>query len=434
MRPDSSCSPRLSDRRFLFWQVALALSVLVLGLTTDVERILALIWGGSGRHMVLIGLTLATLIANPICHRSFPRGPTLPLVGCVLGTALSIVLDRNLIRLQTWTAEVGAGLIVGLSALMLATFLVRQHLERAHLGVRWVAAASTILLWYANVACLILSTRTGRLSLTNLGPFNANLIAGGTLILLAMGAVLFPPAWVTRVLRRPQLQDFLTDPDPDTISDAFPEPCQLATSPPERASRRWLIVLVAGLALLPVLFLRYLPPDNRPIVPLQSLAFSPLGEAENTVIAAIDAAKSEIKIAMFAFTNRPIRESVIRAKKRGVDVQVILDRKQASSSYSVWRRGEWKTEAIPTRFSTQTRGFMHHKYAVIDGKTVLTGSFNWTGQAEGVNQENLLVLESPTLASRYLENFARIPCSSVPPLDPTGPGDRAGSGRTMIDE
>ena len=44
---------------------------------------------------------------------------------------------------------------------------------------------------------------------------------------------------------------------------------------------------------------------------------------------------------------------------------------------------------------------LHHKFAVIDGKTVITGSFNWSPAAAHTNDETLLVIHSPTLAAHF---------------------------------
>ena len=51
---------------------------------------------------------------------------------------------------------------------------------------------------------------------------------------------------------------------------------------------------------------------------------------------------------------------------------------------------------------------------VIDGETVLTGSFNWSVNAERFNAENLVALKSPALAAFYAENFAHRRARSVP--------------------
>jgi phosphatidylserine/phosphatidylglycerophosphate/cardiolipin synthase-like enzyme len=45
---------------------------------------------------------------------------------------------------------------------------------------------------------------------------------------------------------------------------------------------------------------------------------------------------------------------------------------------------------------------------VVDGQTILTGSYNWTRSAETRNEENLVVLDDPFLAGRFAEEFERI--------------------------
>ncbi len=51
---------------------------------------------------------------------------------------------------------------------------------------------------------------------------------------------------------------------------------------------------------------------------------------------------------------------------------------------------------------------MHHKFAVIDGAVVITGSFNWTAQAVKNNQENILFLENEKVAKLYKDEFERL--------------------------
>jgi len=51
---------------------------------------------------------------------------------------------------------------------------------------------------------------------------------------------------------------------------------------------------------------------------------------------------------------------------------------------------------------------MHHKFVVVDDKIVATGSFNWTASAERWNRENLLVINSTSLARRYTKEFDKI--------------------------
>lgn len=66
------------------------------------------------------------------------------------------------------------------------------------------------------------------------------------------------------------------------------------------------------------------------------------------------------------------------------------------------------TEVQVRRHTGFGGGIMHHKFAVVDEETVLTGSFNWTYAADNENDENLLVLSDKALAGQYSDEFARL--------------------------
>ena len=51
---------------------------------------------------------------------------------------------------------------------------------------------------------------------------------------------------------------------------------------------------------------------------------------------------------------------------------------------------------------------MHHKFVVIDGLEVITGSFNWTVQADKANMENIVTIQDGSLANRYIDEFNKI--------------------------
>jgi phosphatidylserine/phosphatidylglycerophosphate/cardiolipin synthase-like enzyme len=90
------------------------------------------------------------------------------------------------------------------------------------------------------------------------------------------------------------------------------------------------------------------------------------------------------------------------AHRRGVKVEVILDKSQRTQSYSsatfLFNAG------IPTRIDAQ-HSIAHNKVMIIDGKTVITGSFNFTKAAEESNAENLLIIHDEKLASFYTKNW-----------------------------
>jgi phosphatidylserine/phosphatidylglycerophosphate/cardiolipin synthase-like enzyme len=57
---------------------------------------------------------------------------------------------------------------------------------------------------------------------------------------------------------------------------------------------------------------------------------------------------------------------------------------------------------------------MHHKAIVIDRATVILGSYNFTRSAEEKNDENILIIHDPALASQFLIEFERIYQSATP--------------------
>ncbi|RME03571.1 MAG: phospholipase D family protein [Planctomycetota bacterium] len=141
--------------------------------------------------------------------------------------------------------------------------------------------------------------------------------------------------------------------------------------------------------------------------------FSPRGGAEKAILQLIRSAREEILVAIYMFTNRAIAGKLIDAAKRGVRVSVLLDAKQKNIPYSQAKTLE--RYRIDIRYVIPRRGKgadtrwskFHHKFAVIDKKWVITGSYNWTGAAETKNQENLLVIYSKSLAKQYRKEFLK---------------------------
>jgi len=115
--------------------------------------------------------------------------------------------------------------------------------------------------------------------------------------------------------------------------------------------------------------------------------FSPDGGAAEEIIRQIENAESYIDIAMYSFTYEPIAEAVIRAKNRGVRVRILMDKVQSQGRYSKYKFFLENGVAV---ILDRHPGIMHNKIAVIDGRVLFTGSYNWTRSAEQLNQENLL--------------------------------------------
>jgi phosphatidylserine/phosphatidylglycerophosphate/cardiolipin synthase-like enzyme len=131
--------------------------------------------------------------------------------------------------------------------------------------------------------------------------------------------------------------------------------------------------------------------------------FSPMGGCTEAVVSALDAAKKTVLVQAYSFTSAPIAKALVDAHKRGVDVRVILDKSQKSERYT--SATFLANEGVPT-YIDAAHNIAHNKVMVLDGKTVITGSFNFTKNAEEGNAENLLVISNaPELAQRYTANW-----------------------------
>ncbi len=111
-----------------------------------------------------------------------------------------------------------------------------------------------------------------------------------------------------------------------------------------------------------------------------------------------------IQILIYSFTLDSIGDALIEAHNRGVEVQVVFETSQIDqdSEYS-----KLKNAGIEIKKDTNSAD-MHNKVMIIDGIIVLTGSFNYSERGEERNNENLLVINSTTVATTYGQEFTEI--------------------------
>ena len=131
--------------------------------------------------------------------------------------------------------------------------------------------------------------------------------------------------------------------------------------------------------------------------------FSPKGGCTEAIVRELKKAKSEILLLAYSFTSKAIAEALVEAKGRGVHVDIVLDRSNEQETYSELSDllGKGLVPLIDSHHA-----IAHNKVIVIDGHTVVTGSFNFTNQAEHDNAENLLIFAGhPEVARSYRQNF-----------------------------
>lgn len=137
-------------------------------------------------------------------------------------------------------------------------------------------------------------------------------------------------------------------------------------------------------------------------VSLPDYAFSPRGGTEAAIIKALDAARSSVDVAMFTLTSANIMEALKRASARGVKVKLLLFRGQKFPFLQ-----EAKESRITLRWKDgrKEKGQMHNKFAVLDRRLLINGSFNWTVTAETFNTENTIFTAEPEYAGAYQAEF-----------------------------
>jgi len=133
--------------------------------------------------------------------------------------------------------------------------------------------------------------------------------------------------------------------------------------------------------------------------------FCPEDNCSTQLISHIDSAQEEIVIAIYSFTLDGVVDALANARERGVSVRVIFDYQQASGQYSEDETLIDRGVAVKIKKGS---GLMHNKFTVIDGKKVLTGSFNYSNNGDTKNDENLVLIISEEIAKQYLAEFEEL--------------------------
>lgn len=127
----------------------------------------------------------------------------------------------------------------------------------------------------------------------------------------------------------------------------------------------------------------------------------------------IDLAKSTINISIYNFTHKKIAKKLKNAAKRGVKIEIIFDEKsvrQKQGKSMLYYLAKYKNITVyklkgKLANSKKYHGIMHMKMAVIDNKTIIFGSANWTYSAFSNNYELLYVNQNYAIAKKFNKYF-----------------------------
>lgn len=133
--------------------------------------------------------------------------------------------------------------------------------------------------------------------------------------------------------------------------------------------------------------------------------FSHVDDIQAVIVLTINAAEESIDVTMYTFTDLILANALSDAKDRGVVIRIYLDRSQVTAKYSQSRY--FIQNNMNVRISSN-HYIMHNKFAIIDGKLLITGSYNWTESANTRNDENLIIIKCPYAIEIYQEQFERL--------------------------
>jgi phosphatidylserine/phosphatidylglycerophosphate/cardiolipin synthase-like enzyme len=136
-------------------------------------------------------------------------------------------------------------------------------------------------------------------------------------------------------------------------------------------------------------------------------------------------AKTSVNLALFVFSAQQLANTLETKSQQGVGIRALVDSSFVYRPYSetmdmmgasLLQNCKLEVENRPWMKPLTTVGMpklsagdrLHHKFGVVDGKTVITGSHNWSEAANRANDETLLVIESAIVAAHFEREFDRL--------------------------
>lgn len=131
--------------------------------------------------------------------------------------------------------------------------------------------------------------------------------------------------------------------------------------------------------------------------------FSPDGGCARRIISEIESAQRAINVQAYIFTSDRIADALIEAAERNIKVRVIFDSKQKKQRYSKWKR--LRQGGVKVLFDGE-HSTANNKIMLIDNRTIITGSYNYSKAAESRNAENIVIIRNDRrLFKKYRQNF-----------------------------
>ena len=138
--------------------------------------------------------------------------------------------------------------------------------------------------------------------------------------------------------------------------------------------------------------------------------FSPTDDVMAKLVSSVRSAEKSVHFMIFTFTSDDLSAALIAQARAGLDVQGVIESRGANQGVL----SPLFCAGLPVR-TDGNRYTMHHKVLIIDGKTVVTGSFNFTRAADTINDDNVIIIHSPAAAAMFEREYQRIMSAAKTP-------------------
>jgi HKD family nuclease len=157
---------------------------------------------------------------------------------------------------------------------------------------------------------------------------------------------------------------------------------------------------------------------NVDITPYFSPSTSAEGGAKKAILDELAQAHKSIQFLAFSYADKDIGQAMLDKAGQGVKVEGVFETSQAHSQYSTWNQMAPQQAHLNGNLDVRMDGnpaLMHHKVIIVDDSTLITGSFNFSHNAQSSNDENMIVIHNaPDLVAMYKAEFQRI--QSIAPV------------------
>ena len=128
-------------------------------------------------------------------------------------------------------------------------------------------------------------------------------------------------------------------------------------------------------------------------------------EIQEQLIEQIESARFLIWVAVAWFTDKQIFRNLVAKKNQGVNVQLIIIDDEINKNSGINYENEFETYRIPA--FGKYNNIMHNKFCIVDLRTVINGSYNWTNKAQ-FHHESITVVQGRENAEKFAEEFIKL--------------------------